>query len=139
VAGGNGLLALADIASAVEAETQVKIAVYGFDTGSGLLETTGDYRDYPDQWQPGDYPMNEALLRQRLKPNTTLIIGNVRDTIPRYLPQIKQPIGFVAVDVDMYSSACDVLRMFADPCRKMLWRVYMYFDDVDLIFTHQCA
>jgi hypothetical protein len=139
VAGGNGLLALGDIAAAVEAETGVKIAVYGFDTGSGLPELTGDYRDYPDHWRPGDYPMDEEGLRQRLRPNTQLIIGNVRDTLPEALARIQESIGFVAVDVDIYSSTRDVLRMFSNPSRKMLRRVFMYWDDVDLMFTHRFA
>jgi hypothetical protein len=139
VAGGNGLLALGDVAAAVEAETGIKIAVYGFDTGSGLPELTGDYRDYPDHWQPGDYPMNEESLRSRLRPNTQLVIGNVRDTIPLVMPGIPQPIGFVAVDVDIYSSTCDVLRIFSYRDRRMLRRVFMYCDDVDLMFTHRFA
>ena len=139
VAGGNGLLALAEIADAVHAETGVKVVVYGFDTGSGLPELTGDYRDYPDHWQLGDYPMDEEALRRRLRPNTTLVIGNIRDTLPQTLPNIRAPIGFVAVDVDIYSSTCDVLRMFSAHDRRMLRRVFMYFDDVDLMFTHRFA
>ena len=139
VAGGNGLLALADIASAVEAETGVKIGVYGFDCGSGLPELTGDHRDYPDQWRPGDYPMDEEALRKKLKGDTRLIIGNVRETLPKYLPGIEEHIGFVSVDVDIYSSTRDVLRLFSLPGRKMLRRVFLYFDDIDLMFTHRFA
>jgi hypothetical protein len=139
VAGGNGLLALSDVAASVEAETGIGIRVYGFDTGSGLPELTGDYRDYPDHWQSGDYPMDEAALRKRLPARTTLVTGNVRDTIPQFLPQIKEPTGFVSLDVDIYSSSRDVLRMFADPNRRMLRRVYIYCDDVDLRFTHRFA
>lgn len=139
VAGGNGLLAMAEIASAVEKETGVKISVYGFDMGSGLPASIGDYRDYPDQWQEGDYPMDEQALRKRLPANTKLIIGNVSDTLMRELPRIRETIGFVAVDVDIYSSTCDVLRMFSNPNRRMLHRVFMYFDDVDLMFTHRFA
>jgi hypothetical protein len=139
VAGGNGLLTLQQIARAVQAETGVRIAVYGFDTGSGLPDLTGDYRDYPDHWQTGDYPMNEDALRRKLMPSTSLVIGNIRDTLPSHLPHIQEHIGFVAVDVDVYSSTCDVLRMFSNGARRMLRRVYMYFDDVDLMFTHRFA
>lgn len=139
VAGGNGLLAMAEIANAVSLETGVRIAVYGFDTGSGLPELTGDYRDYPDHWQPGDYPMDESALRMRLPANTALVIGNIRETLPQTLPGIKEPVGFVAVDVDIYSSTRDALWMFSMPSRRMLRRVYMYWDDVDLPFTHRFA
>jgi hypothetical protein len=78
-------------------------------------------------------------LRSRLRSNTRLVIGNVRDTLPQVLPGIHQPIGFVAVDVDIYSSTCDVLRIFSNRSRKMLRRVFMYCDDVDLMFTHRFA
>jgi hypothetical protein len=139
VAGGNGLLALSDVAAAVEAETGVKVAVYGFDTGSGLPEFTGDYRDCPDHWSAGDYPMDEAALRKRLPARTALVIGNVRDTIPQNVPGIKEAVGFIALDVDIYSSSREVLRMFSEPGRRMLRHVYMYCDDVDLPFTHQFA
>jgi hypothetical protein len=139
VAGGNGLLALADLAELVEVETGVKIAVYGFDAGAGLPEFAGDYRDYPDRWRSGDYPMDEAALRRRLKPNTTLVIGNISKTVPEYMPRILEPIGFVSVDVDIYSSTRDLLKMFTLPNKKMLKRVYMYFDDIDLPFTHKFA
>ena len=139
VAGGNGLLALEEIAGWVEAETKVRIAVYGFDAGSGLPDLIGDYRDCPDRWQEGDYPMDEKALRARLGSRTALVLGNIKDTLPKYLPQITQPIGFVAVDVDIYSSTCDVLRIFLLPGKKMLRRVFMYFDDVDLMFTHRFA
>ena len=84
VAGGNGLLALADYAEAVEVETGIKIAVYGFDAGTGLPEFIGGHRDYPDRWRLGDFPMDEPALRKRLKNNTTLIIGNIAKTIPEY-------------------------------------------------------
>jgi hypothetical protein len=140
VAAGNGLIALENLARAVTAETGIKIAVYGFDAGTGMPELTGDYRDYPDHWQAGDYPMDEEILRRRLKPSTTLIIGNVAKTIPAHIDEIKECIGFVAVDVDIYSSARDVLfKLFARPDRKMLRRTIMYFDDIDLRITHKFA
>ena len=139
VAGGNGLLALSDIAAEVESETRIRIGVYGFDAGTGLPELTGDYRDHPDQWQPGDYPMDESALRQKLRSNATLVIGNIRDTLPKHLPNIRGKIGFVAVDVDAYSSTCDVLGMFLETNRRMLRRVFMYFDDIDWIFNHRFA
>lgn len=139
VAGGNGLLAMSEMAELVQKETGVTVRVYGFDAGSGLPEVVGDYRDHPDQWQPGDYPMNESELRKRMKPNTTLIIGQISRTLPEHIPTIAEPIGFVSVDVDLYSSARDVLRMFNLPGRRMLRRVFMYFDDIDFVFNHKFA
>jgi len=139
VAGGNGLLALEEVAEDVEKETGVKISVYGFDNGSGLPELIGDYRDYPDRWRTGDYPMDESELRKRLRPTTTLILGNISETVPEHIPRIPESIGFVAVDVDLYSSARELIRMFTIPGKRMLRRVFMYFDDIDLMFTHRFA
>jgi len=139
VAGGNGLLALGEIAEAVQKETKVRIHVYGFDLGTGLPPINGDFRNHPDQWMPGDYPMKVAELRSRLKPNTTLIIGDISDTLPAHIRSKPDPIGFVSVDVDLYSSATDVLLMFRMPGRRMLRRTFMYFDDIDFTFNHRFA
>jgi hypothetical protein len=139
VAAGKGLLALAQSAIDVEGETGISIKVYGFDAGSGLPELCGDYRDAPDQWRFGDYPMDEPALRARLPANTTLIIGNIADTLRRQMSQIKEPIGFVAVDVDLYSAARSVLEMFSRADTQMLMHVPMYFDDIDIFAMHRFA
>jgi hypothetical protein len=139
VAGGDGLVALQDEAAAVEAELGVKIRVYGFDMGAaGLPAFIGDHRDHPDIWQPGDYPMDEAKLRARLTPRTTLILGNLKDTVPRFVAEhAPPPIGFVSVDVDLYSSSRDALAVFRLPGVKTLFHVPVYFDDIEFLFNHR--
>jgi len=140
VAGGNGLVALQSYAERVELETDVRIRVYGFDSGEGLPELCEDYRDHPDQWRPSDYRMDRAALERRLLPRTTLILGSIRDTVPRFVSEQRFPsVGFVACDVDLYSSTKDVLRLFTLPGRRLLRRVPMYFDDVDFFFNHSFA
>src|SRR4029077_1295798 len=89
VAEGNGLLALQEYADKVERETNVEIAVYGFDTGRGLPELCGDYRDHPDCWRRGAYPMNYDLLQSKLQPRTQLVIGDVRETAPQFVNQLQ--------------------------------------------------
>lgn len=74
VAGGNGLVALQSYAESVEAETSVKVRVFGFDTGEGLPELCGDYRDHPDQWRISDYKMDVARLSKRLTSRTSLVL-----------------------------------------------------------------
>jgi hypothetical protein len=131
VAGGNGLLALEHWSAAVERETGVAIAVYGFDTGSGLPEHCGDYRDHPDKWIPGDYAVDLEALHQRLSSRTTLIIGHTRDTVPEFAKTVlSSPIGFASIDLDFYSSTTVALALFEGPRRKMLRRTCLYFDDV---------
>jgi hypothetical protein len=140
VAGGNGLLALEEYATAVEKEAGVKIAVYGFDTGEGIPEMCGDYRDHPDQWKAMDYPMDEQLLRWRLSKRTTLLIGNVAQTVPEFVGNMQRsPVGFIAIDVDLYSSTRDALQIFSLPGKRMLRRAVMYFDDIDFFFNHKFA
>lgn len=140
VAAGKGLLALEQYASAVENETGIRITVYGFDTAKGIPTLCGDYRDHPDQWRPSDYPMDESLLRDKLSDRTTLIIGNVADTVPVFVSETQQsPLGFVSFDLDLYSSTRDALQIFTLPEKKMLLRTILYFDDIDFFFNHKFA
>lgn len=141
VAGGDGLVVLQSEAEAVERETGVRIKVYGLDAGpQGLPSFIGDYRDHPDAWQPGDYPMNESALRSRLTSRTTLIIGNVKDTLPGFFKNVQPPpIGFISFDLDLYSSTREALQIFCAPDARMLWHVPLYFDDIEFLFNSKFA
>jgi hypothetical protein len=141
VAGGNGLVALQAEAEAVERETGVRVKVYGFDMGQrGLPELLPDYRDHPDAWKPGDFPMDEAALRARLTERTTLVIGNVKESVAEFFSRYQPPpIGFISFDMDLYSSTRDGLRLLAMNDRRMLWHVPLYFDDIDFLFNHRFA
>jgi hypothetical protein len=141
VAGGNGLVVMQEEAEAVELETGIRIKVFGFDMGAaGLPEFIGDYRDHPDIWQPGDYPMDEAKLRARLSERTTLVLGNVAQTVQSFFEKNKPPpIGFISIDVDIYSSSRDALNVLLVPSASMLWHVPIYFDDIEFIFNHRFA
>ncbi len=139
VAGGSGLLTLQAEAEAVERATGVAIRVYGFDAGPGGLPSfCGDYRDHPDMWRPGDYPMDVDALRAKLAPRTSLILGDIRDTIERFHDEYEpSPIGFVSMDVDLYSSSAAALRVL-ELC-PILRQVAIYFDDIDQTPCHQWA
>jgi hypothetical protein len=110
VAAGHGLLILEREAAQIEAETGVRIHVYGFDAGGGLPDTSGDHRDHPDYWVPGDFPMDVAALRAKLT-RAELVIGDVRATLNRFRPAA--PVGFAAVDVDLWSSTVPCLEWLA--------------------------
>lgn len=141
VAGGNGLIAMQQEAAAVERETGIKIQIFGFDMGhEGLPSFIGDYRDHPDIWQPGDYPMNVDRLTKLLGPRTTLVLGNIADTARRFFSTHQPPpIGFISIDVDLYSSTRDALRILEDTNCKMLRHAPIYFDDIDFMFNHKFA
>ena len=141
VAGGSGLLVLEREAARVEKELGVAIKVYGFDNGAqGMPNFIGDHRDHPDKWQPGDFPMDVSLLRSKLSPQTSLILGNVETTVMEFYedPRVP-PIGFIAFDLDLYSSTKHALRVLSMPERRMLAHVPLYFDDTEHSISHRFA
>jgi hypothetical protein len=134
VAAGGGLLGMCDLARRVTEVTGVEIKVVGFDTGVGMPPPV-DYRDHPDLYQAGDFPMDQVALRKKLPTNARLLIGELEDTVPRFLAELspEAPIGFAAVDVDYYSSALAALQIFADPIpSKYLPLPILYLDDIVL-------
>jgi len=129
VAGGRGLLALESLAAEVESATGVGIDVYGFDTGEGMPRPQ-DYRDLPHIWNQGFYKMDVAKLRARLT-RAQLVLGDVAQTTTEWLRGEKRaPIGFIAFDLDYYSSTKAAFGIFGADHRQYLPRVYCYFDDV---------
>lgn len=129
VAGGAGLLALEGIAAEVSNALGVRIVVYGFDSGEGM-PAPADYRDLPYVWGQGFYKMDQSALKASLK-HATLIVGNVASTVPAFLKTGDfPPIGFVAFDLDYYSSTKMALQLFEGGPESHLPRVYCYFDDI---------
>ena len=127
VAGGRGLLALERIAGQVAKRFSLAISVYGFDTGGGMPEPV-DYRDVQHVWGKGFYEMDQEKLRRELS-SAELILGEVGQTLLsfRERPGVF-PVGFVAFDLDYYSSTKNALRLFDS--NNHLPRVYCYFDDI---------
>lgn len=133
VAGGGGLIKLEEIAAWVERQTGVVIDVYGFDTGTGLTKPQ-DYRDLPQLWREGDYKMDVDRLRSRLT-RARLVLGPVERTVPEFLAESPAPVGFVAFDLDLYSSTMHAFRLFEAADGALLPRVVCYFDDI-IGFSH---
>jgi hypothetical protein len=127
VAGGRGLVALEEISQLVSKQLDIRIHVVGFDTGTGMPPPV-DYRDLPHVWDLGDYRMDESKLRAKLSPSTELVLGPIEETIPRWTP--KGRLGFVAFDLDYYSSTRTAFQLFDGPAGGYLPRVYCYFDDL---------
>lgn len=128
VAGGTGLVALERVAGEIATELGVGIDVFGFDSGSGMPQPV-DYRDLPHIWQGGFYRMDVAALRAKLS-SATLVIGDVRQTTSQWMAEAHAPLGFVAFDLDYYSSTVAALQVFGGDESRHLPRVYSYFDDV---------
>jgi len=102
VAAGSGLRNMLRLSREATAVTGVKIDVVGFDTGSGM-PLTSDYRDHPEKYSMGDYPMlDEEKLRKDIGSDAKLIIGNIDETVDDFRDSLdgSSPIGFIAIDVD---------------------------------------
>lgn len=106
----------------------IRISCYGFDSGRGM-PCPQDYRDLPYIWGKGFFQMDETALRKRLR-DATLIIGPVDATIPEFLKQSPPPLGFIAFDLDYYSSTIQAFHVFDGDTNLRLPRVYCYFDDI---------
>ncbi len=133
VASGFGLVNMARIAERVTRETGVRCEIHGFDTGAGMPPPV-DFRDHPDLYQDGDFAADVVGLREVLPANVTLHIGELRDTVPAFVERLTPaaPVGFVALDVDYYSSTVDALEVFSGSASGLLPRVVVYVDDIAL-------
>ncbi|MGH7701523.1 MAG: class I SAM-dependent methyltransferase, partial [Gemmatimonadales bacterium] len=69
--------------------------IYGFDSFEGL----------PESWRPGfDAGRFRVKRLPWVRPNVRLIKGWFSDTIPPFALEHPEPIGFLHVDCDLYSS-----------------------------------
>jgi hypothetical protein len=92
-----------------------------------------DYRDHPEHYFTGDFPMsNPQRLKALLPANAHLILGPIDQTILRFNDSRdpRSPIGFVSIDVDYYYSTVDCLKILdADPS-VLQSCVTIYLDDI---------
>lgn len=141
VANGAGLLNMIELAGMVQSETGVRLNVIGFDAGDGLPRVQG-YRDHAELWRGGDFAMQdrEKLLRG-IEGHASLIFGDVATTVDLLKPRIspENPLGFISVDVDIYTATVSTLRCLEWPSDLYLPGVSMYFDDTAFFFANEWA
>jgi hypothetical protein len=128
VAGGNGLLEMERAAAAATELSGTEVEIFGFDTGTGMPPPV-DHRDAPWLIEPSFFSMDEAALRARLD-RAQLVLGPVAETVPRWRRSGHPPIGFVAFDLDYYSSTMEAFELLEGDPERLLPRVPCYFDDV---------
>jgi hypothetical protein len=140
VAGGNGLVELSRYAARWSERTGMKIKVVGFDAGSGL-PISPDRRDAPWLWNSGDFPLDVDRLRRVLPPETELVVGRIQDTLTQWIDEkLELPIGFVSVDVDLYSGAAAIGEAMARANAScVLPFISFYFDDALRYLTPRCT
>jgi hypothetical protein len=141
VASGAGLLNMADLAGIIEAETGIKFRVIGFDTGAGLPTVQG-YKDHPEIWNSGDFAMEdrEGLIK-KLDGRAEVIWGDIGETIKPFTAKLtsESPVGFISIDVDIYSGTKSALQVLDGSTDKYLPGISMYFDDVSFFFANKWA
>jgi hypothetical protein len=125
---GDGLVALERAAVAASLLSEVDVAVYGFDTGTGMPEPA-DQRDTP--WLTASIPdqLDEERLRAQLT-RAQLVLGPVAETVPRFVHSTHPPIGFLSFDLGYHSSTRDALALLDAPAQRLLPRVGCFVDDV---------
>lgn len=129
VAGGRGLVELERLARLAAAATGLRVEVYGFDSGAGLPKPN-DYRDLPYAWRDGFFVMDPSALSSKLT-SADLILGDIASTVPSFISERRAaPVGFIAVDVDYYTSTLSALDIFDAEDEQLLPRVLCYFDDI---------
>ena len=131
VASGDGLFRMALIAKKLSKIYKIDYEIIGFDTGLGMPKPI-DYRDHPEKYREKDFPPIN-LRSSNLPPKTSIIYGEIRNTMQDFYKQIKSKknkIAFVSVDVDYYSSTVDCLEIFKFDSKYYLSSVPIYFDDI---------
>ena len=126
VAGGNGLVILEVITEKVKSYLGIDIDVYGFDSGTGYPKPT-DYRDTPNLFQEGGYPMDAEKLKKRLR-RAELLLGPIERTIESFIQSKPAPVAFVAFDMSLYSSTIKALKLFEGDEAMLLPRIQCYFN-----------
>ena len=138
VAQGWGLLNMIEVGDQITKETGVKFRIFGFDTGKGLPTPNG-YKDHPELWDSGDFAMGDHQeLVNSLKGRAEIIFGDINNTIDAFRDSLNElsPIGFISIDVDIYSGTASALRILSGDSRLYLPAISFYFDDVVSYFSN---
>lgn len=138
VAHGNGLINLCNICDTITLSTDIEFDIYGFDSDVGMPKLEG-YKDHPELWHEGQFKSDHNAIRSKLPPNATLISGNIQDTIASFCSSKlnkENPVGFVSIDVDLYTSTISVFELFKHSANNYLPATILYFDDINDLLTN---
>ncbi len=140
VASGRGLLNMIDCAELITAETGVAFRIVGFDS-RGRLAVDRQLQGPPgNMGDPGDFCHGRSGHRSRkIGGRAEIIWGNIDQTIDGFTGTLgpQSPLGFIAIDVDIYSASKSALRCLTGDPEKYLPAMSMYFDDVRFFFANK--
>lgn len=138
---GDGLSFIVRIAEHLTKRIGMNYKVYGFDSFEGL-PNFGGYEDHHEIWKSGQYGAAHVYNKmiKIFKNKAVLVKGDVRDTVEDFLVNqldINYPIGFISLDLDMYSSSKAGLKILEDVNpNKYIPTVLMIVDDQDYLITY---
>ena len=127
VAGGNGLIALEKYKKKVEQFTNVKINIFGFDTGDGLPKTENKF-DLPYYWSAGDFKTDKDKIKKKI--GCKIYYGNIADTFQNFIKSKPETITAIFLDMDYYTSTKNFLDLISSYKDSFAPRVYLYFDNI---------
>jgi hypothetical protein len=96
------------------------VPFYGFDSFEGLPESWSLYK-------AGMFDLEGAL--PEMPENVTLVKGWFSDSLPRFLAKHEEPVAFLHIDCDLYTSTKTVLRLLAErfiPGSQVVLDDFMY-------------
>jgi hypothetical protein len=132
---------MAQVAAQVTEATGIRFRIVGFDTGAGLLPPQGR-KDHPELWSEGDFAMQDPTeLRRRLDGKAELVLGDIAHTVAPFVESLAAecPLGFVSVDVDVYTATVSALKVLEGPHDRYLPAISFYFDDVSFYFANEAC
>jgi hypothetical protein len=131
VANGAGIFNIQEISKKITKASGIKFDIFGFDTGAGM-PPPASYKDHPDLYMEGEFPMDFNKLQGSLDDNTQLVIGKIDETLPVFMEENYEdsPIAFISIDVDYYSSTVEALKILEMSPEQYLPRVEVYLDDL---------
>lgn len=146
VATGGGFRSLIAIGHLIRSNFDIDVEVIGFDNRDGLPQNEG-YRDHPEIWKPKQFAMagNFDDLDGFARANgARLIIGDVKETLPRFLEELHaeqreggSAVAFCSIDVDFYSSTTPITEFLEQlDARYLLPATVVYVDDVFVNWTY---
>jgi hypothetical protein len=113
----------------LERSSGIKIEVYGFDTGEGLPDLEGP-ADLPYWFYPRQYTTDIEILKEKC-PEAQLVIGDVAETVAGFFANgYRAPLAAMFIDLDLYSSTRDVLKIFDSDKSNFPPLLFVYLDDV---------
>jgi hypothetical protein len=139
VATGGGLMNMVELSEMITADTGVSFRIVGLDTGEGLPVIEG-YKDHPELWSVGDFAMiDREAMKAKFRGRAELIFGDIKDTVHDLVESFDPdaPLGFISVDVDIYSGARSALACLLGRPELYSPGISIYFDDVQFFYANR--